>query len=161
VDHRSIVAGEFRIFGIVLALPAAVELISLAWDWWSLRGAPPSDPSQHLSVSKYGLVALLSYGAEGLGTMLGFLGWVASLAAAVIGIISAFAFLSGLLLYFTGGGVDRGENWARVIAIMVSIVCLILWIGSFSVLQNGWLAVSGVGTVLALYTLWVLARKFA
>jgi hypothetical protein len=161
VNHRWIVAGEFRIFGLVLGLPALAVLINLAWDWWSLRGAPAPQPSQNLDVGKYGLVALLSYGAEGIGAMFKVLGTLASFAAVMVGVVSVLALVLGVLLYFTGGGIDRGEGWARVIAIMVSIVCLCSWIGSLFVLQDGALGVAGVGTALALYTLWVLGWKFA
>jgi hypothetical protein len=161
VDHRWIVAAEFRVFGFVLGLPALAVLINLGWDWWNLRGAPPPPPAQHLEIQKYGLVALLSDGAQGLGAMLGFLGTLASFAAALIGIVAALALLFGMLLYFTGSGIGHHKTWARVVAILVTVVCLLTWIGLLFNAQQGVVAVAALGTVLALYTLWVLGWKFA
>ena len=91
---------------------------------------------------------------------MGVLGTFAGFAAAAIGVVAALALMLGTLLYFTGGGIGRGENWARGVAIMLSIVFLLIWIG-LSAAQHGIMAVPGLGIVLALATLWVLGWKFA
>jgi hypothetical protein len=93
--------------------------------------------------------------------MLGFFGTLASFAAALIGIVAALALVLGILLYFTGGGIGHHKTWARVVAVMVTVVCLLTWIGLLFNAEHGVVAVAALGTVLALYTLWVLGWKFA
>jgi hypothetical protein len=161
MDYRSIIAWQFRIGGLLLGLPALAILLKLGVDVWTVPPAPKIQPSQHLDVGTYGLVALLSDGAQGLGAMLGVLGTLAGFAAIAIGVVAALALLLGTLLYFTGGGVGRGENWARIVAIMVSIVFFLFWSAMLFADQRGVVAVAGFGTAVALATLWILGWRYA
>ncbi|HEY5337283.1 MAG TPA: hypothetical protein VIJ85_03695 [Rhizomicrobium sp.] len=161
VDHRVIVANAFRIFGVLLGLPAAVVLIKLVVDFATLHSAPPVQPAHHLDVGTYGIVALLSYGAQGMGALLGFLGTLAVFAAVLIGIAAALALGFAILLYFTSRGIGRGQSWARVTAILISIFFLLSWIGALFAVQRDFIAVACGGVALSLYALWVLGWKYA
>ena len=161
MDQRLIVAWLFRIFAGVAGLPALAMLIKIGIDVIALKTAPPVEPSQHLDVQKYGLVALLSDGAQGLGTMLSLLSGVGMVAMVIIAVVSLLALLLGVLLFFTGNGIAHRAGWARGMGIALAGMFLLAWVGLSFAVDRSALPVSIMGSVVAAYMLWVLTTRYA
>jgi hypothetical protein len=159
--HRQIVARGFRIVGGVLGLPAFAVLAWIGTDLFFLSRTPAPAPSQPLDIKTYGLVALLSYGAKGLGAMLMFLTAI-GIALAIAAAVALFlAVLLCLLLYFTGRGIARHAAWARVMGILVSAGLLLLGIAALNLSPREGIPIACVSTGVSLYVLWVLGWRFA
>jgi hypothetical protein len=159
--HRRIVGWGFRIVGGLLALPSLAILIFIAVDLSRLSRTPLPKPSPHLPIHTYGLVSLLSDGANGLMAALSIFAFAGVLAAIAMAIVLFFSTLFGTLLYFTGGGIARHAAWARIIGYLVSASLLVLGLLVLNNLSRDGILVVGLIGVISLYVLWVLTWRYA
>jgi hypothetical protein len=165
--HLRIVAGAFRIVGLLLGIPSIAALgveAYVAIDLGSLP-APPPDNSDYLDVGTYGLVGLLANAGKAVGTGLGkILGLLSSAAPWVIGalaIASLALALVALLLYITGRGIRRRATWARIVGGVLTTGFVLISLRTLTVLPRDLLILPCLIIALSLYTLWVLLRRYA
>lgn len=157
-----IVAYGFRALGLLIGVPSLLVLFDLVVNLFVLNTPMPQpDNSPPLDVQKYGIVALLSYGARGVGAMFGALGALAEWVAQLLAMALFFVVLFALLLYFTGRGIAHHASWARVMGIAISVLVLIGWTSALSVLSREGIVVACVGIAVSLYTIWVLGWRYA
>jgi hypothetical protein len=161
-NQSVIVAVGFRVFSLLLGVPSFVVLIDIVVNLFVLKTPMPQpDNSAPLDVQKYGVVALLDYGARGIGAMFGAFSalavWVAQLFAALLFVVVLFA----LLLYFTGRGIAHHAMWARVMGMLICVALLLACVGLLSVTDRTATAVVCMGIAVSLYTIWVLGWRYA
>jgi hypothetical protein len=165
--HLKIIAGEFRVAGLLLGIPSAVALMGLVYTIVDLRStpAPPPDHSSYLDVSKYGLVGLLNNGAKGIGAVFGKPFEMAAQAAmwviVALAIASLVAALFAVLLYFIGRGIGHRATWARILGIVLTSGFLLVSIMALTSLRRDLAPIAALPIGLSLYTLWVLGWRFA
>ena len=165
--HLRIVAGEFRVFGLLFGVPSLATFglaIYSAIDLGSVP-VPPPDKSDYLDVGTYGLTGLLVNGGEAIGTGLGkLLELLSSAAPWIIGALAMESLamtLFAVLLYFTGQGIGRSATWARIVGILLTTGSMIVFIGMLVILPQGLMLLACLPMALSLYTLWVLCRRYA
>ncbi len=161
--NQSVIVGYgFRVLSLLFGVPSFVVLLDLFVNLFVLKTPMPQpDNSPPLDVQKYGIVALLDYGARGIGAMFGAFTalavWVAQLLAALLFFVVLFA----VLLFFVGRGIAHHAMWARVMGILISAALLLACIGLLSVTDRMATMTVCVGIVVALYTIWVLGWRYA
>jgi hypothetical protein len=161
-NQSAIVAYGFRILGLLMGVPSFLVLLDLVVNLFVLKTpAPQPDNSAPLDVQKYGIVALLDYGARGMGAMFGAFAAMAEWVAQLVVVALFFVVLFALLLYFTGRGIAHHATWARVMGIAICMLVLIGWTSALSVLSREGIAVACVGIAVSLYTIWVLGWRYA
>jgi hypothetical protein len=165
--HLKIVAGEFRVAGLLLGIPSAAALAYLLYAIIDLRStpAPPPDHSSYLEVGKYGLVGLLNNGVKGIGAVFGKPLEMAAQAAmwviVALAIASLVAALFAVLLYFIGRGIGHRAMWARIFGIVLTSGFLLVSILALTSLRRDLAPIAVLPIGLSLYTLWVLGWRFA
>jgi hypothetical protein len=158
--HLIIVANAFRAGGVVVGVPSLIVLVVTATTLITSQAVPKPDNSPALDIGKYGLVGLLNNGARifsrGASVALGLMSW------AMMAILGATLVLTliGLVLFFTGRGLVAHATWARVIAILVSMMALLISFLTFTSAKNPPAMIALVPLGCAGYALWVLARHF-
>jgi len=159
--HRLIVASGFRIAGWGLGVPSSLSFLGFTAGSILLRRASAADKSHYLDINTYGLVGLLANGARGLGKVFEFLASVGAWVAAALAILSLFAILFSVILYFTGRGIDHQATWARIAAGLFSLCGLLFAIGAWFTFRGDAALVACLLISAFLYVLWVLGWKFA
>lgn len=158
--HRRIVVTEFRLTGGLLTIGSLVALVDFGHTALLMRDAPPPDNSPPLDINKYGLVGLLTNGAQVAGRAVHTLSFAAGWLLAAMAIVAFVLLLLGLLIYFTGGGIARQRGWARVVGAMLSISLALVTIPALFVVDRGAIAIMAVPAALSLYTLWSLVWRY-
>jgi hypothetical protein len=158
--HRRIVAMEFRLTGGLLAIVSLVVAVDSGYTAYVVHNAPPADNSPPLAIGKYGLVGLLTNGAQVAGRALHTLSFAAGWVLAAVAVVAFVLFLIGVLVYFTGGGISRQRGWARVIGTLLSLGLAFITIPALFVINRGAIPVVAVPAVLSLYTLWALVWRY-
>ena len=94
--------------------------------------------------------------ATGIGKPLAFLSeaglWIIGLLAAAALVATLFA----VLLYMTGRGIARHARWARIAAIMLATVFLLVSLVALTSLRHDIAPLAGLPIALFLYTIWAL-----
>jgi hypothetical protein len=122
---------------------------------------PPPDPSHPLSVSTYGIVALLQNGAIGFAKMFGFLSEIGLWVGVAMTIVSVVVLVIAILLFVIGNGVAAHSGWARVVAlIFTTFVLLAALVVTFSTPREAAI-IPGLFVAGALYAIWVLGWRYA
>ncbi len=158
--HLSIVANGFRAAGFVLGVPSIAALLFLSWAWISLRpGHPLVAPTT--DIGKYGLIALLSSGAYGVGKVFEFFGGATRWVAGMLAVLSFCTTLFSASLFYTGRGLMAHALWARLAGGILTFGLLLLsFAGMMSLPRGGaWISVLFAG--LATYAMWVLGWRFS
>jgi hypothetical protein len=88
MDHVRIVANGFRALGVALAIPALVLLFMFGGSLFSLAHPPAVEPTHPLDLGKYGIVALVQYGAIGAAKMFQIFGVIGMWAGVFMAILS-------------------------------------------------------------------------
>jgi hypothetical protein len=158
-DHRLIVARGFRIAGLVIGAPSLLTAIALGAGAF-LAGSGSGHRPQHLDVSTYGLVGILSNAADGVGGVLSFLN---GLAAWAFGLLAVLALLTALLagvLYLVGRGLKASRPWARGLGIAMMALLTFHSLVGFALMRGGPRLLDGLVLAAAVYALWVLGWRF-
>lgn len=160
ISHLMIIALGFRLTGALLGVAAVAALVDFADTAMTLRRLP-ADTSAPVDVGTYGLAGLLHNGARGAGKVLsalltgpGF--WV----VVILAIAAVAALLFAILLYLVGRGIGHHANWARIIAIMMSIGLATASCAILAALRGDQAPVAIAPIALSLYTLWALIWRF-
>jgi hypothetical protein len=159
--HRRIMALGFRFAGFLLAMTSLVVLEEAGYSAYVVHNAPPPDNSAPLDIGKYGLVGLLTNGAQVAGRAVHTLSFAAAWVLAAVAIVAFVVFLLAVLIYFTGGGISRQRGWARVVGVLLSLVLALITIPALFVIDRGAIPVVAVPAVLSLYTVWALIWRYA
>lgn len=159
--HRRFVATEFRLTGALLGIGSLIVLVDSGYGAYVAHNAPPADNSPPLDVGKYGLVGLLTNGGQVAGRALHTLSFAAAWVLAAVAVVAFVVFLLSVLVYFTGGGIARQRGWARVMAVLLSLILALITISALFVVDRGAIPIFAVPAVLSLYTLWALVWRYA
>jgi hypothetical protein len=159
--HRRIMALGFRFAGFLLAMTSLVVLEEAGYSAYVVHNAPPPDNSAPLDIGKYGLVGLLTNGAQVAGRAVHTLTFVAGWILTAVAFVAFVAFLLAVLIYFTGGGISRQRRWARVTGVLLSLGLALVTIPALFVIDRSAIPVMAVPAVLSLYTLWALIWRYA
>ena len=161
VRHLTIVALEFRLAGLLLAIPSLATLAVAADAAFSLRGLPPPDNSKPLDIGTYGLVRIMANVLRGLDPIMqviaGAVGWVVTLLA----VAASLALLFAVLLYLTGRGIGHHAAWARVFGSLLTFGLGLISLMVLTSLRRDLALFAAAPLGLSLYTLWVLIWRFA
>jgi len=158
--HLSIVATGFRAAGWLLAVPSLAALLFLLWAWFSLQGGTPPDP-RYTSIQKYGIIGVLQSGAYGLGKIFETLGGLSRWLAGILAVVSVLALAFSAALVYTGRGLQQHAVWARVVAGILALACLLSSSGMVLGLPRAGAATSLLLAGAAAYSLWVLGWRFS
>jgi hypothetical protein len=165
--HLRIVAGEFRIAGLLLGIPSVAAFAYLLYSIIDLRSvpAPPPDHSSYLDIEKYGLVGLLNNGIKGVGAVVGKpLEVAAQMAMRLMEIAAVASFAAALfavLLYVIGRGIAHHATWARIFGAVLTIMVLLVSVMALTSLPRDLAPYAALPIALSLYTLWTLGWRFA
>ena len=159
--HLTIVAIEFRLAGILLAIPAIATLFVVADLALSLHELPALDNSEPLDIGTYGIIALMVNALRILGPILhaiaGLAGWALALLAIAATLVLAFA----ALLCMTGRAIGDHASWARILAGLMSFCLALVSLAAMTALRRDLAPFAAAPLGLSLYTLWVLIWRFA
>jgi hypothetical protein len=158
--HRRVMALGFRFVGFLLAMTSLVVLEEAGYSAYVVHNAPPADNSAPLDIGKYGLVGLLTNGAQVAGRAVHTLSFAAAWVLTAVAVVAFVAFLLAVLIYFTGGGISRQRGWARVVGVLLSLGLALVTIPAFFVVDRGAIPIVAVPAVLSLYTLWALIWRY-
>jgi hypothetical protein len=159
--HLLIVATAFRLAGILLGVASLTALMDITETWFYMRQMPPVETGPPLDIKTYGLVGLLSNAARGFGYGLHALAGLLSIIMAIVAVAAAFALLVAVLLYLTGSGVGDQANWARFVAILISIALAFASCGIMVAIRRDLAPLAALPIGFSLYALWVLLWRFA
>ena len=159
--HSWIVATEFRLTGGTLAIASLVALADFGHTAYLMHSAPPADNSPPLDIGKYGLVGLLTNGAQVAGRAVHTLSFAAGWLLGVMAVLAFVLFLLGVLIYFTGGGIAHQSGWARVVGTLLSLSLALITIPALFFVDRSAIPIFAVPAVLSLYTLWTLIWRYA
>jgi hypothetical protein len=126
-----------------------------------MHNAPPADNSPPLEISKYGLIALLTNGAQMGGRVVHTLTFGAAWMLGAVAVVAFVLFLLAVLIFFTGGGIARQRGWARVVGVALSFGLALAAISAAFVVDRGAIPTLAVAAALSLYTLWTLVWQYA
>jgi hypothetical protein len=166
VNQRMIVAWMFRIGALLFGVPALIGLIDIIANLILLeRIAPHIQPGQPLDIQKYGIVGMLADGGNLIGLMLSFVAGLGILAAILLATVLTILIAVSSLFFFTGNGVARRADWAKVMGIVLSALCLLFWLGGLHAAQNGdadvtSTIVTATGIAASAYAIWVLGWRY-
>ena len=158
-DHRLIVARGFRIAGLAIGAPSLLAALALGGGAF-VAGSGSGHRPEHLDISTYGLVGLLSNAANGVGGILSFLNGVAAWAMGLLAVLAIAAALFAGLLYVVGRGLGASKGWARVLAIAMTGVLTFHSLVALALVRGGARLVDAVILAALGYALWVLIWRF-
>jgi hypothetical protein len=161
IRHLLIVATGFRLAGILLGVASMTALMDVTETWLYIRQMPPVETGPPLDIKTYGLVGLLSNAARGFGYGLHALAGLLSIIMAIVAVAAAFALLVAVLLYLTGSGVGHQANWARFVAILISIALGFTSCAIMVAIRRDLAPLAALPIGFSLYALWVLLWRFA
>jgi hypothetical protein len=161
VRHLTIVALEFRVAGLVFAVPALATLAVVADAAFSLRRLPPLDNSEPLDIGTYGFIAIMANVARGLGPILHAIAGAAAWVVALLVIAASLALVLAVLLYLTGRGIGHHAAWARIFGGLLSFGLALVSCLAMTSLPRDLAPLAAAPLGLSLYTLWVLIWRFA
>jgi hypothetical protein len=159
--HQQIVALGFRIAGCVLGIPSLLLLLDLSFTLITLNGRPAPSTSKFLDVTTYGLVGLLTNGAQVVGNLLGGVTEIASWFLVIVAIIALVITIFAVIVYFTGAGIEHHSTWARVLAMFISAGFFVISLLALTILPRGWIPLPCLAIAASSYVLWVLGWKFS
>jgi hypothetical protein len=159
--HRRILSLGFRLTGFLLAMAAFLVLEYTAYTAYLVHNAPPPDNSAPLDIGKYGLIALLTNGAQVAGRAVHTLSFAAAWVLAAVAVVALVVFVLAVLIYFTGGGISRQKGWARVTGVLLSLGLALVTIPALFVVDRNAIPSVAVPAILSLYTVWALIRRYA
>jgi len=121
-------AGIFYAASAVIGLPSLVAFCFLAFSairLWMLspKPAPDSPPSGNQAVD------LLVTGATLFGKTMGFLGAMGQAIITGLAVLAFFVLLYAVGLYIAGRGLSADRQWARILAILLTLVPFLLSLG--------------------------------
>lgn len=154
-----IVARGFRIAGWALGLTCFIAAIGLGVSAFALNHQAQVKPA-YLDVGAYGLVGLLSNGANGVAAGLSFLGGVASAILALLAIVAVAGIAFAVLLHAVGRGLTASAAWARVLAGLISLVALLNAASALAFLRQGAAILDAALVASLAYVLWVVGWRF-
>lgn len=152
------VATGFQTAGWILGIPSLIAVLFFGGSAITLKMmTPPDSPGGHAGPS---LVNYLVDGARLLGKVFGFLGAVGQAVFTFIACIALAVLLFGILCYATGRGLLNNAAWARVTAMLISaITLLIATLGILSTRRIPGLLFFGPFAAAGGYALWALLRR--
>ena len=158
-DHRLIVARGFRIAGLVIGVPSSLAAIGLGGGAF-VAGSGSGHKPEHLDISTYGIVGLISNAANGVGGVLSFLNGVAAWVFGLIAVLAIAAALFAGLLYLVGRGLNASAPWARLVAGLTTGMLTFHSLVALALLRGGARLVDAVLLAALIYVMWVLVRRF-
>jgi len=158
-DHRLIVARGFRIAGLVIGVPSSLAAIGLGGGAF-VAGSGSGHKPEHLDISTYGIVGLISNAANGVGGVLSFLNGVAAWVFGLIAVLAIAAALFAGLLYLVGRGLNASAPWARLVAGLMTGMLTFHSLVALALLRGGARLVDAVLLAALIYVMWVLVRRF-
>lgn len=152
------VASGFQMAALVMGVPSLAAVLFFGGSAIFLRmNTPVESPGGHAGPS---LVNYLVDGARLLGKIFGFLGLVGQTVFAVLAGVAFLVLLFAVLCFFTGRGLQENAMWARVVAMGISgVVLLIAAFGILSTRRVPGLIFFGPFAAASGYALWALLRR--
>jgi hypothetical protein len=161
MDHVRIVANGFRALGVALAIPALVLLFMFGGSLFSLAHPPAVEPTHPLDLGKYGIVALVQYGAIGAAKIFQIFGVIGMWAGVFMAILSIVVLVFALVLFLTGRGIAAHGRWARIVGIACSVFALLVCWGVGLNVPRGGVIIVLVIVAAAVYAFWTLGWRYA
>ena len=153
------VASGFQTFGLVLGIPSLLAVLFFGGSAIALKLMTPEDTplGGHPGPS---LVNYLVDGVRILGKIFGFLGAVGQAIFTIIACVALGVLLFAVLCFFTGRGLQDNAVWARVTAMGISgVTLLIAALGILSTRRVPGLIFFGPFAAASGYALWALLRR--
>lgn len=152
------VATGFQTAGLILGIPSLLALLFFGGSAISLKlMTPPDSPTGHAGPS---LVNYLVDGARLMGKAFGFIGAVGQAVFTFFAVIAFAVLLFSVLCYATGRGLVSNAAWARITAMLISaITLLIAALGILSTRRIPGLLFFGPFAAAGGYALWALLRR--
>lgn len=152
------VAIGFQTVGLIVGIPSLVAALYFGGSVFAMRSDTPlASPGGHAGPS---LVNYLVDGVRVLGKIVGFLGEVGQAVLTALACVALSLFLFGVLCFFTGRGLHENAAWARLVAMGISGVSLL--IASLAILSTRrmpGLVLLGPIAAASGYALWALLRR--
>ena len=159
--HLLFVAIEFRLAGILLAIPSVAALLLVADAALTLRQLPSPTGSEPLDIAKYGLIGVMVNVLRFIEPIVHALAGAAAWVVTVIAILALSTLLVATLLYLTGRGIGQQATWARILAILLSVGLAVISCATMTALRRDLAPFAFVPLGLSIYTLWALIWRFS
>lgn len=118
------VASGFQAAGLILGIPSLLAVVFFGGSAILLwRMTPEVSSGPHAGPS---LVNYLVDGARVLGKIFGFFGAVGQAVFTILACIALVVLLFAVLCFFTGRGLHDQAAWARIVAMLISAVTLLI-----------------------------------
>jgi hypothetical protein len=162
INHRIIVSWIFRIGALLIGIPALVALFEVLMFLFLGAEIVQHSPSYPwLDIQKYGIVGMVWNSGEFVKVMFQLLAGLGVVIAIFLSIALIFAIVLAILFFFTGIGVARRADWARVMGIVLSAICVVCWLNG---LRGGEhltdIAFAAAAEAIAVYSIWVLGWRY-
>ena len=161
IDHRIVVSWIFRIGALLIGIPALValfEILMVVFMGAEIVQRSPTYP--WLDIQKYGIVGMVWNSGEFVKVMFQMLAGLGVVLAIILSIALIFAIVFAILFFFTGIGVARRADWARVMGIVLSAICVVSWLGGLRGDHVIDIAFAAAAEAVAVYAIWVLGWRY-
>jgi hypothetical protein len=166
MNHRMIVAWIFRAGGLLFGVPAFIGLIDIVTSLILFSHAARQVHQSHmLDIQKYGIAGMISDGGQLLGGMFMLFVGLGMFIAVLVAIVFVMMIVFALFCFFTGNGIARRAEWARVMGIVLSAICLLFWLTGLHAAQNGDAVITATlitltGAAASAYAIWALGWRY-
>lgn len=161
INQRMIVAWMFRIGALLIGLPALIGLFQiLMFLFVGVEVVNHAPDYPWIDIQKYGIAGLVWNSGEFFKVMFEMLAGLGVIVAIFLAFALTVAIGVAILFFFTGIGVARHADWAKVMGIVLSSLCLLFWLGGLHNAQHADIAVAAVGAALSGYAIWVLGWRY-
>lgn len=163
MNHRLIVSWIFRVGALLVGIPALLLLIDIGVGLFTVTHAIQHAPQpQWLDVQKYGIVGLIANGGQIFGGLFIALATLGLVVAILFAFMLALVIFFAVLFFFTGRGVSRHADWARVMGIVLSVLCLLLWLTGVNNNTDHLpdLMLASTGVAISAYAIWALGWRY-
>lgn len=161
MNHRLIVSWIFRIGALLFGIPALIGLFQVLMFLFLGAEIVHQSPSYPwLDIQKYGIAGMVWNSGEFFKVMFQMLAALGIVIAILLAFALVMAIVVAVLFFFTGIGVARHADWARIMGIALSAMCMLFWAAGLSSDHLGDIAFAAAAEALAVYTIWVLGWRY-
>jgi hypothetical protein len=161
INQRMIVAWMFRIGALLIGIPALIGLFQiLMFLFVGVEVVNHAPEYPWIDIQKYGIAGLIWNSGEFFKVMFQMLAGLGVIVAAFLAFALTVMIGVAILFFFTGIGVARRADWAKVMGIALSAMCVLFWIGGLRSEHVADIALSAMAEALAIYAIWVLGWRY-
>jgi hypothetical protein len=163
MNHRLIVSWIFRVGALLVGIPALLMLIDIGLGLFTVTHAVQHAPQpQWVDVQKYGLVGLIANGGQIFGGLMIAFATLGLVVAILFAFMLVLAIFFAILFFFTGRGVAGHADWARVMGIVLSALCLLIWLAGVKNNTDHMpdLLLACTGVAISAYAIWTLGWRY-